>query len=124
MVSDKFHKLYYLSLLLLELFQLDFHRELLQLTRYNPAHNVRQRSPPKLSNEKELDFEASLSELESLVERMEKGELSLEDALKDFERGVELTRDCQLALNRAEQKVQQLVDEDGQIQLIPFESDE
>ena len=110
--------------MLLELFQLDFHRELLQLTRYNPAHNVRQRSPPKLSNEKELDFEASLSELESLVERMEKGELSLEDALKDFERGVELTRDCQLALNRAEQKVQQLVDEDGQIQLIPFESDE
>ena len=74
-----------------------------------------------LSDENQLDFEAALSELEQLVDRMEKGELTLEDALKDFERGVELTRECQTALNNAEQKVQQLVDENGQIQLIPFE---
>lgn len=80
--------------------------------------------PSQLSDENDLDFEASLNELERLVERMEKGELSLEDALKDFERGVALTRDCQSALNHAEQKVQQLTDEDGQIQLIPFEPDE
>lgn len=75
----------------------------------------------QLSDENQLDFEAALSELEQLVDRMEKGELTLEDALKDFERGVELTRECQTALNNAEQKVQQLVDENGQIQLIPFE---
>ena len=50
-------------------------------------------------------FEESLAELESLVETLEKGELSLEDSLKLFERGIELTRHCQKALKSAEQKV-------------------
>ena len=67
------------------------------------------------------DFETALGELERLVERMERGELSLEESLKDFERGVELTRSCQKALKDAEQKVQMLVDKDGQQGLFPFE---
>lgn len=57
-----------------------------------------------------LTFENSLAELEDLVETLEKGDLSLEDSLKSFERGVELTRTCQEALNQAEQKIQILTD--------------
>lgn len=51
-------------------------------------------------------FEESLGELEALVERMESGELSLEDSLSAFERGIALTRSCQQALQAAEQKVE------------------
>ncbi|MCW8845650.1 MAG: exodeoxyribonuclease VII small subunit [Gammaproteobacteria bacterium] len=53
-----------------------------------------------------LDFEAAMAELEGLVDRMETGDLSLEETLKQFERGVTLTRECQEALKQAEQKVQ------------------
>ncbi|MGD8673069.1 MAG: exodeoxyribonuclease VII small subunit [Thiogranum sp.] len=70
------------------------------------------------------DFEAALAELEALVEKMEQGELSLDDSLKHFERGVQLTRSCQQALKDAEQKVQVLLEKDGQTSLEPFENDE
>ena len=63
---------------------------------------------------KAVNFEASLEELEALVERMEQGESSLEDSLKDFERGIELTRHCQAALAAAEQKVQILLDKNAE----------
>ncbi len=63
--------------------------------------------------QKTPDFETALKELETLVERMEKGESSLEDSLKDFERGIELTRSCQTALTEAEQKVEILLKKDG-----------
>jgi exodeoxyribonuclease VII small subunit len=59
------------------------------------------------------DFETALAELETLVQRMEGGELSLEDSLKEFERGVQLTRICQEALKIAEQRVK-LLSADGQ----------
>lgn len=55
--------------------------------------------------ETEIDFEKALAELEQLVETMEKGDLTLEESLKQFERGVTLTRACQKALAEAEQKV-------------------
>jgi len=64
-----------------------------------------------------------MQELEALVSRMEKGDRSLEDSLKDFERGVELTRICQTALREAEQKVQKLVSENNQNVLTPFDED-
>lgn len=51
-----------------------------------------------------LDFEQSLADLQALVERLENGELSLEDSLTAFEQGIGLTRDCQSALAQAEQK--------------------
>jgi exodeoxyribonuclease VII small subunit len=54
---------------------------------------------------KGVDFEAAMSELEGIVERLEHGDLPLEESLKQFERGVELTRTCQAALKQAEQKV-------------------
>ncbi|HUG02979.1 MAG TPA: exodeoxyribonuclease VII small subunit [Steroidobacteraceae bacterium] len=52
------------------------------------------------------DFEAALAELEQIVQRLEQGELSLEESLRQFERGVELTRSCQKVLRQAEQKIQ------------------
>ncbi|GAB6040098.1 exodeoxyribonuclease VII small subunit [Endothiovibrio diazotrophicus] len=69
------------------------------------------------------DFESALDELEQLVERMEKGELTLEESLKDFERGIELTRGCHQALKEAEQKVQMLSEKGGQQTLIPFDDE-
>jgi len=59
------------------------------------------------------DFEKSLAELEQIVERMEQGELSLDEALKQFERGIALTRSCQTALQQAEQKVEILLRKSG-----------
>ena len=70
-----------------------------------------------------LDFEAAMLELESLVERMEHGEQSLEDSLKDFELGIALTRRCQKSLQETEQKIQQLIEKNGQDELVPFEEE-
>lgn len=58
---------------------------------------------------KKIDFEASLSQLEELVDQMEEGELTLEESLKAFEAGMKLTRECQQALQDAEQKVEVLM---------------
>jgi exodeoxyribonuclease VII small subunit len=55
---------------------------------------------------KEPGFEATLAELEELVARMEAGDLPLDEALRSFERGVQLTRECQSALQAAQQRVQ------------------
>jgi len=63
---------------------------------------------------KKIDFEASLSQLEQLVDQMEDGDLSLEESLKAFEAGVKLTRECQRALRDAEQKVEVLMRENDE----------
>jgi exodeoxyribonuclease VII small subunit len=68
-----------------------------------------------------VDFESALNELEALVEKMEQGDSSLEESLKDFERGVQLTRQCQEQLKQAEQKVQILMQKNEQQSLEPFE---
>ena len=57
-----------------------------------------------------VDFEAALAELEALIERMETGELGLEESLRAFERGVALTRECQAALKHAELRVRALTE--------------
>jgi len=69
---------------------------------------------------KSVPFEESLAELEQLVERMEQGNLALEESLKLFERGVQLTRTCQKALKEAGQKVSILLEENGEPILKPF----
>ena len=51
-----------------------------------------------------------MRELEQVVEQLESGDLSLDKSLKQFEKGVKLSRDCQAALTDAEQKVQMLMD--------------
>ncbi len=71
-----------------------------------------------------FDFEKSIVELEALVEKMEQGEMSLEESLAQFERGVALTRSCQKALAEAEQKVQLLLKTAGKDELSPFEADD
>ncbi len=69
------------------------------------------------------DFEAALAELESIVQKLEQGELSLEESLKQFERGVVLTRSCQKALRQAEQKIRVLARTgDGEIVEQDFEA--
>lgn len=66
------------------------------------------------------DFEKSMAELEALVERMESGELTLEESMRQFERGIQLTRACQQQLKQAELKVQQLVQKNGDAKLEDF----
>jgi exodeoxyribonuclease VII small subunit len=70
------------------------------------------------------DFEEALASLEALVEAMEAGNLGLEDSLKAFEQGVRLARDCQSALEQAEQKVQLLIKEGQLPEAVPFEQAE
>ena len=73
------------------------------------------------TRKKKLDYEAAVTELESLVERLEQGDISLEESLKLYESGVLLTRDFQDALKAAEQKVQMLLEQSGQSTLVDFD---
>ena len=66
-------------------------------------------------NNTAADFEKSLTELEDLVAALETGDLTLEESLKTFAQGIALTRNCQTALQAAEQKVQMLLEQDGGI---------
>ena len=70
---------------------------------------------------KQSSFEDALNELEALVEQMESGDLSLDQSLAAFEKGVALTRQCQKALSEAELKVQKLTSADGEPE--PFDDD-
>ena len=69
-------------------------------------------------------FEQNLNELEELVQRMEQGDQTLEQSLKDFERGVTLARNCEKTLQQAEQRVAQLVQQHGALKLEPFSPEE
>ena len=72
------------------------------------------------------DFERSLAELEAIVDKLEQGDLSLDDSLRHFERGVQLTRSCQSALKQAEQKVEMLLKRSGaedDLSVVPFAND-
>jgi exodeoxyribonuclease VII small subunit len=66
------------------------------------------------SKDSKPDFEKSLAELEDLVSRLESGELSLDQSLEYFKRGVELTRHCQTVLDDAQQMVEMLTGPDEQ----------
>jgi exodeoxyribonuclease VII small subunit len=82
--------------------------------------------PPTTNETNNLpDFERSLTELEALVVKLEQGDVPLEEALKTFERGVALTRQCQTALRAAQQKVEVLLTKNGDEQIQPlFDEDE
>ncbi len=67
-----------------------------------------------MATKKAPAFEENLSALESIVEQLESGQLSLDDALKAFEQGIKLTRECQESLAAAEQKVQILMNKHGE----------
>jgi exodeoxyribonuclease VII small subunit len=76
------------------------------------------------TSKKEPNFETALAELEELVETLEQGDISLEESLKLFERGVTLTRSCQKSLQQAEQKVQILMERSETGEPEEFDSDE
>lgn len=73
-----------------------------------------------MARKKAVNFEESLEELEALVEQLEDGDLSLEESLAAFEKGVRIARECQDALKQAEQRVQILLRQNGDEQLAPF----
>jgi exodeoxyribonuclease VII small subunit len=73
---------------------------------------------------KPVDFEAAMRDLEEIVERLEHGDLPLEESLKAFERGIMLTRNCQTALKDAEQKVEILLKKAGEARVEEFDPDE
>ena len=64
-----------------------------------------------------------MRDLEALVERLEHGDLPLEESLKAFERGVMLTRTCQVALKQAEHKVEILLKKAGEPTVEPFDAE-
>ena len=66
-------------------------------------------------------FEDNITELETIVAQLESNELSLEDALKAFEKGIKLSLDCQQVLTQAEQKVQILLEKNDGERLEPFD---
>ena len=65
------------------------------------------------SDTQAFPFEESLKQLEDLVERLESGEISLEESLQDFERGVALVRTLRERLDQAQQRVDKIVEEEG-----------
>jgi len=87
-----------------------------QLTNADRIMAAKKDSPP--------DFEAALDELEKLVALMEEGDLPLEETLKQFEKGIKLTRQCQKSLAEAEQKVEILVEKSGRSEPETFEPEQ
>lgn len=68
----------------------------------------------------DINFEKALEELESIVEDLESGDLSLENSLESFEKGIKLARQCQEKLSQAELQVQKLIEEDGELKTTPL----
>ena len=74
-----------------------------------------------MSAKKTINLEKALADLENIVEELESGDLPLEKAMKKFEEGVKLTRNCQSALREAEQKVEILLESAGGEDLEEFD---
>jgi exodeoxyribonuclease VII small subunit len=91
----------------------------------NPATNKKAETPRKTDAAAKPSFERSLARLEEVVERLEGAELSLDEAMKLFEEGVQLSRDCQKQLEEAQGKVEILLKKaDGKLAAEPFEPEE
>ncbi len=73
------------------------------------------------NKDKLKDFEKSLQHLEKIVSQMEAGELGLEESLEQFEKGIQLAKNCQDTLANAEMRVEQLIEKNGLQQTVPFE---
>lgn len=72
----------------------------------------------------EMSFEEALAELEEIVEKLEKGQLSLDESLGLFEKGIKLVRECNDKLKSAQQRVEKLIEENGELKAEPFEVEE
>ncbi|HEU4963662.1 MAG TPA: exodeoxyribonuclease VII small subunit [Bacilli bacterium] len=78
----------------------------------------------KQAQEQELTFEQALERLEGIVKAMEQGELPLEQAIADFQEGMQLARVCREKLDEAEQKIEMLVQEAGSLTKKPFTTED
>ena len=70
-----------------------------------------------------MDFEKKIKELENIVEKLGSGELSLQESIEFYEKGVKISKECSEQLNKSEEKVQKLMEisPDGQAQTRDFE---
>ena len=67
--------------------------------------------------EKKIDFESSLKELESIVEKLEDENINLEDSVKSFEEGINLVKQCQKQIQDAELKIKKLLDDGSSLEI-------
>ncbi len=72
----------------------------------------------------EMSFEEALVELEGIVEKLEKGQLSLDESLGLFEKGIKLVKECNMKLKSAQMKVEKLIEENEELRTEPFEVEE
>ena len=72
------------------------------------------------TKENDLTFEQSLEELETLVDKLERGQLTLEESLDTFENGMKLVRVCTQKLTKAERKIEKLIEKNGELRTEPF----
>ncbi|MFZ9595009.1 MAG: exodeoxyribonuclease VII small subunit [Bdellovibrionia bacterium] len=87
----------------------------------NDSQNLNAKSPESTPAAEKASFESSLLGLQKVVKSLESGELALDEALKQFEEGVKLTRVCQQYLTAAEQRVELLMKADGSgVETQPF----
>jgi exodeoxyribonuclease VII small subunit len=89
----------------------------------SPGSDVAPKETSKLA-EQELGFETALEQLEGIVDRLEAGDLELEEALTAFERGVSLSRRCAEQLEQSERRVEILVEDGRGLAVRPFEEPE
>jgi exodeoxyribonuclease VII small subunit len=91
-------------------------------THHESRRQTKWSSPMARKDSTHKPFESALTELEQVVDRLESGELSLEEALEAFEKGVGLVKYCNQKLNEVEKKVEILIkDKEGKLQLQSFE---
>ncbi|MCM3126468.1 MULTISPECIES: exodeoxyribonuclease VII small subunit [unclassified Paenibacillus] len=77
-----------------------------------------------MANEKELNFEAAMAELEEVVNQLERGDVPLEQAIELFQRGMKLSQICNQKLEQVERKIEMIVEEDGEFRKQPFGGNE
>lgn len=73
---------------------------------------------------KDINFEKALEKLEIIVEELEKGELTLDEALERYQKGVKLSRFCSKKLEEVESKIEMIVEEGDKIKKVPFDERE
>ena len=72
----------------------------------------------------QINFENNIDELERLITELEKGDLNLEDSISKFEKGVELSKECNKVLEESEKKITILLEKDGKVEEENFDTDE
>ncbi|MFC0561611.1 exodeoxyribonuclease VII small subunit [Halalkalibacter alkalisediminis] len=77
-----------------------------------------------MAEKTELSFEEAMAELEQVVERLEQGDVPLEKAITMFQEGMALSKQCHEKLEQVEKQMDQILHEDGEIELLDFQEDE